>query len=197
MRLFFSASSSSVIGEHAPFPSLFHFALHNLNLTQPARDHNTVYSRSQPLALDILTPVPGHVGASASNFNAMCRDNIGQTRAVTKMCVCVCSHARKFVCLQSSAPSVYAWKCVPRLVHVCKQMDERLRLSLHVRLFVSSSMNCVPSFAPQSETFFGAVTHTLKKQLCSPLLFERFSVAQPPPHFEFINLASINYHWFR
>lgn len=67
------------------------------------------------------------MGVSASNFNAASGDYVGQTRAVTKKCVCVCVHVH-FCVFTFISPSVCAWKCVPGIVCLYKQMDENLRL---------------------------------------------------------------------
>ena len=50
-------------------------------------------------------------------------------------CVCVCVHVH-FCVFTFTSPSVCAWKCVPRIVCLYKQMDENLRLlrSLSLRL---------------------------------------------------------------
>lgn len=109
------------------------------------------------------------------------------------MCVCVRVHVH--VCVFTFiSPSVCAWKCVPRIVCVYKQMDEKLRLSLSPSLrlsLFSHSMNSGPSFARRSKTCLWLPNTRQESNSVHPILLERVSVAWLPPYLEFLSLAPI------
>lgn len=143
------------------------------------------------ISISILTPVPEHVGVSTSNFNAACKDNIGQTRAVTKkknnppICVCIYIHQRVCLCLEVRAQN--------STVCLNKQMDEKLHLSLfkHLYLFFHTWRVAVQALLDLQRRVYDCNTRP-KSDYVHCLLLEYLKFACPM----FRNCISCNiYHW--
>ena len=89
--------------------------------------------------------------------------------------------------------SVCAWKCVPRIVCVHKQMDEKLRLvSLSVCFFFLPLNELRSKLCSALKDVFVATKHKTREQLC-PSRFIRKSLSAPSrrPYLEFASLSPI------